>query len=320
MADSDLNLHQILLIAMPVVGVVGLLGNFLVCLTICCNRTLHNVTNLTIFNLAIADLLVSVFVSLNSFYTVTHHAEHPNGTQCSAGETFQHNSVWVFLFFLNSSTSHSVLCLTLVCFEQFIGINRPLKYPSYFTRRRITAMLLAVWGTPLIAYLPRTFLMTALCYSNNCLCKTKESLFSAIATLMLLFLPTAAIIWMYFRIIITLKRGARNLEEQGIQGPAQELHQARRKVTGILVVVVTAFFIFVIPGAVWFLVSTLTHSFLSREVEANIWHSHSLLASMNSSINPVLYAFKYEQLRKGFKAMVCRCYRWRPSFNQIGPL
>ena len=304
---------------MPIVGVVGFIGNVLVCMTICCNRTLHNVTNLTLLNLAIADLLVSALVPLNLLYTVTNDVE-TNDLQCGAHITFQYSTAWVFLFFANSSTSHSVLCLTLVCFEQFIGISRPLKYPTYFTRRKITAMLITVWSTPLIAYLPRTILMTKLCHKDICLCVMLEPLYSAIGTLMLFLLPTAAIIWMYFRIILTLKRGAINLEVQGIQGPARELHHARRKVTGILIVLITAFLIFVIPGAIWFLVSTLYYPVLSGDVQTNIWHSHALLSLLNSSINPVLYAFKYGVLRKAFKAMVCRCYGWRSSLNQIGPL
>ena len=58
---------------------------------------------------------------------------------------------------------------------------------------------------------------------------------------MIVFLvPVGSTIWMYIRILANLKQGARNLEEQGIQGPAQPLHQAHKKVTSTLAIVTTA--------------------------------------------------------------------------------
>ena len=62
--------------------------------------------------------------------------------------------------------------------------------------------------------------------------------------------------FLHIRIVANLKQGARNLEEQGIQGPAQQLHQAHRKVTSILATV-TSFFILVDPGAIWLFMDPL---------------------------------------------------------------
>ena len=115
-----------------------------------------------------------------------------------------------------------------------------------------------------------------------------------------------------------LKQGARNLEEQGIQGPAQELHQAHKKVTSTLAIITTAFFIFVLPGAVWFSISLFLDADLFN-IDVAIWNVFTLLSMMNSAINPILYGFKYVQLRKAFISMVCRCNQQRQP-NQIGPL
>ena len=140
---------------------------------------------------------------------------------------------------------------------------------------------------------------------------------------MIVFLvPIGATIWMYIQILDNLRQGARNLEEQGIQAPAQQLHQAHKKVTSTLAIVhvTTAFFILVLPGSIWFFIDSLLSGsdiINTSDIEI-IWNIFTFLSLVNSVINPVFYGFKYEQLRKAFKSMVCRCDRWRQP-NQVGP-
>ena len=138
------------------------------------------------------------------------------------------------------------------------------------------------------------------------------------------FVPVGATIWMYIRILANLKQGARNLEQQGIQGPAQQLHQAHKKVNSTLVIVTTAFLILVFPGAIVFIYVFIVRPYMIHNMTSgsnlfNLVDTYCVFLSLvNSVINPVLYGFKYEQLRKAFMSMVCRCDRWRQP-NQIGP-
>ena len=74
---------------------------------------------------------------------------------------------------------------------------------------------------------------------------------------MIVFLLLAGrTIWMYILILANLKQGTSYIEEQGIQGPAQQLHQAHKKVTSTLATV-TAFFILVNSGAIWLFMDPL---------------------------------------------------------------
>ena len=242
-----------------------------------------------------------------------------NNTQCTSELIFLQRRTWTYYFFINCFWAHSVLSLTLANFEHFIGITRPLQYPNYFTRRKIILLLLAVWVIPPMVYLPRiVFIMYQ---SDNCSFKYSagKTIFGILSMLVFL-VPIGATIWMYIRILANLRQGARNLEEQGIQGPAQQLHQAHKKVTSTLVIVTTAFFILVLPGAIWFLMDPLLNGsdIISASDIRIIWDIFIFLSLVNSVINPVLYGFKYEQLRKAFKSMVCRCDRWRQP-NQVGP-
>ncbi|XP_071788400.1 trace amine-associated receptor 8b-like [Asterias amurensis] len=311
---------------MPCVGSLGFVGNILVCVTIIYTKKLHNLTNLMVLNLAVADALVSLsstpYASVCLEYLLLGNSSSNSSiSQCTADRLDQFTLSWVYFFFINSFRAHSVLSLTLANYERFIGISRPLLYTSYFTRRKITLLLLAVWIIPVIVYLPRSFLKIHFYKRDNCVNgEVRKHTGSSIASMLLLLLPIAATIWMYIRILINLKQGARNLEEQGIQGPAQELHQAHKKVTSTLVIITTAFFILVLPRAIWFSFSMLFEpevGFLL--VNEAIWGICTLLSLLNSAINPVLYGFKVEQLRKAFINMATRCYQ-RKHPHQVGPL
>ncbi|XP_071797149.1 somatostatin receptor type 4-like [Asterias amurensis] len=323
--DVFFKTSAVILFLIPIVGSIGFVGNVLVCVTIIYTKKLHNVTNLMILNLAVADTLVSVscapYASISLQFSHSKNISlHSNSSHCPEDRLFQFTSTWIYYFFINCFRAHSVLSLTLANYERFIGISRPLHYSSYFTRRKITLLLLAVWIIPVIVCLPRSVFKIDQFKRDECVNgELQKPTASSILAMLLLFLPLAATIWMYIRILINLKQGARNLEEQGIQGPAQELHQAHKKVTSTLAIITTAFFILVLPGAVWFSISLLLDADLFN-IDVAIWNVFTLLSMMNSAINPVLYGFKYVQLRKAFISMVCRSCNQQRQPNQIGPL
>ena len=323
MADDNIKINLLFQCVFVIVGIVGFIGNVLVCVTICYTRTLHNVTNFMILNLAIADALVSTFLPLQPFIHVDPVTTSFNSTQCTSEIIVQQNSIWTYFFFVSCFSAQSAMSLTLANVERFIGITQPLQYPNYFTRRKITRFLLAVWVIPPMVHLPRTVFIMIKNHSDNCLLKDSagETVF-AILSMLVFLVPVGATIWVYIRILANLKQGAMNLEEQGIQGPAQQLHQAHKKVTSTLVIVTTAFLILVLPGAMFFFLDPFLGlsdpNIISGSDLLNLWNLFSFLSLVNSVINPVLYGFKYEQLRKAFMSMVCRCDRWRQP-NQVGP-
>ena len=316
MADDNIKINLFFQCVFVIVGIAGFIGNVLVCVTICYTRTLHNVTNFMILNLAIADALVSTCLPLQPFIHLDDATSYFNSTHCTSEIIVQQNSIlWTYFFFVNCFSAQSAMSLTLANFERFIGINRPLQYPNYFTRINIILLLLAVWVIPPMVHLPGTVFMMIKNHSDNCSLKY-------ILSMLVFLVPVGATIWMYIRILANLKQGARNLEEQGIQGPAQQLLQAHKNVTSTLVIVTTAFLILVFPGAIWLFMYPLLDRYDSNMTSGSNLFILSVifcfLSLVNYVINPVLYGFKYEQLRKAFMSIVCRCDRWRQP-NQVGP-
>ena len=126
-----------------------------------------------ILNLAIADALVSTFIPLHPFINLDDVTTSFNSTQCTSEIIVLQYSTWTYYFFVSCFSAHSVMSLTLANYERFIGITRHLQYPNYFTRRKITLFLLAVWVIPPMVHLPRTVFMIIQYQPDNC--SLKES-------------------------------------------------------------------------------------------------------------------------------------------------
>ena len=208
MADVYTTINLVFPCVFIIVGIVGFIGNVLVCVTICYTRTLHNVTNFMILNLAIADALVSTCYPVEPFLTFGYFTMSFNSTQCTSELIFQLNSTHTYFFFITCFSAHSVLSLALANFERFIGITRPLQYPNYFTRRKIILLLLAVWVIPPMVHLPRIVFMIVQYQSDNCSFKysSGETIFGIVSMIVFL-VPVGATIWMYIRILANLRQG-----------------------------------------------------------------------------------------------------------------
>ncbi|XP_038078870.1 trace amine-associated receptor 9-like [Patiria miniata] len=299
-------------------SIVGFIGNALVCLTILKTKALHNVTNYMLFNLAVADFIVSIEGILEQSVE-----NHRRGIgifgYCTPSFIYNFNVYFIFSYFQKVSFANSVFALTLATFERYIGIIKPLHYFTFFTKRRLISMLLFMWLAPYLteAFSP-IFYITAY-EADNCTVPSAEKYpitrATGIVRLFFVFIiPSIALAYMYARILINLKRGARHLENQGIQGPqSQELHQAHKKVTKSLLLVIAAFFILILPSQILrnviVYLNVFDGDYYAAELVSNLI---ACLSSMNSAINPIMYGLSYSQLRRACIAMLCpfdRCKR-----------
>ncbi|XP_038064306.1 somatostatin receptor type 2-like [Patiria miniata] len=285
-----------------VVGSLGFIGNVLVCVTICYTEALHSITNLFILNLAVADALASVAHVADPFTTQQLSVEkslYNDTVTCPVQLNFW-VSVQSVVYYLHSSLlAHSVFGLTLVTHERFIGIVKPLQHASYFSRRKIAVMLLAMWMTPLVVELPR-FVYVIDYQRQKCTGDSEYEYMFSILSMLLLAGPTGAMVWMYVQILKNLKQGAKNLQQLGVKGSAKELLEAHKKVTVAMALVTAAFFILVLPTKI----VKLTFEIIVKPSPLAVSQTFTLLVVLNSAINPVLYGFKYKQLRESFVSMV----------------
>ncbi|XP_033640855.1 neuromedin-U receptor 2-like [Asterias rubens] len=308
---------------MAVQGSVGVIGNLLVCLTIAKTKSMHNVTNCLLFNLASADACVSLMAFLELYFGLHFRSKIGIFGYCTPSFIFNFNSHFMYGYFVKSLYTCSILSLTLATFERYIGIIHPFQHSSFLTRRKIISMLCSTWVLPLLYELPTTIAFIILYVSDNCTIPTYDKypgllVLEVVRTFATFVLPCIVLAFMYIKILVNLKSGARHLEEQGVQGPPQELYRAHKKVTQALSFVVAAFFILILPGQMLRLLIIYTNYFGGNyDLSECLSKINSILISCNSVINPIVYGFKYTQLRRACIAVLCPCSTRCNRSNQV---
>ncbi|XP_072763414.1 5-hydroxytryptamine receptor 2A isoform X2 [Anoplolepis gracilipes] len=112
----------------------GGLGNILVCLAVGLDRRLHNVTNYFLLSLAVADLLVSLFVM-------------PLGAIPGFLGYWPFGVVWCNVYVTCDvlACSASIMHMCFISLGRYLGIRNPLRTRHTSTKRVVSFKIAAVW-------------------------------------------------------------------------------------------------------------------------------------------------------------------------------
>ena len=135
--------HSILLLTVnAIVGVLGSLGNWLVCLAIATNSRLRRSSNYLLFSLAIADLIVILicepivleFISQLTFF---------HKCRTSAEELVYHVLV-------SLSCQTSFFHLVSIRIDRFVAVAFPVRHKIFMEKGGLNVMLIASWSLPIL--------------------------------------------------------------------------------------------------------------------------------------------------------------------------
>ncbi|VDM52589.1 unnamed protein product [Angiostrongylus costaricensis] len=150
------------LLLLPILCLVGLIGNAMVCIAIATDRRLHNVTNYFLFSLALADLLVCLLVMpLSIIVEVKHGVWTWNVSLCLL-------YVYADVFLCSASIVH----MSVISLDRYLGISQPLRARNK-SRTMITVKISLVWIITLIISCPIAVLAsydhTNILQNNSCM-------------------------------------------------------------------------------------------------------------------------------------------------------
>ncbi|CAH1971928.1 unnamed protein product [Acanthoscelides obtectus] len=271
--------------------VVTVLGNVLTILAILLSKRLSSMmANYFVFSLAIGDLLVGFSIPYHMlFYMI--------GEDFGSGKT----SCLLRFVFTSFACSSSITNLLLIAMDRYVAIVYPLHYGSFMTKKRVCIFIAASWVTAttmasvplmwndwhegvrceLVHVVPHNFLAWVVC-------------------------PTFALIWtamllLYARICREANGHVRRIRETTSSQDGQVMCVSTRdsKSFQLTLMILGCFTISWIP----YFVITL----YIQELVPNVYEISLNLAMANSSMNPLIYAWKNTNFRKAFLCLLkCR--------------
>ncbi|XP_073482617.1 5-hydroxytryptamine receptor 2B isoform X1 [Aquarana catesbeiana] len=191
-----------LLTLMVIIPTIG--GNILVILAISLEKKLQNATNYFLMSLAVADLLVGIFVMPIALLTIMFKPVWPL-PQCLC-------AIWLFLDVLFSTASIIHLCA--ISLDRYIAIKKPIQASQYNTRAKTLIKIAVVWLISACIAVPipiKGLLNPDTIFNSNttCLVRTEHfKYFIIYGSMAAFFIPFAIMVVIYFLTIHLLRKKA----------------------------------------------------------------------------------------------------------------
>lgn len=278
------------------VCIVGLLGNTLVIYVVIRFSKMQTVTNMYIVNLAIADEFFLIGIP---FLIVTMYKQEWifGNTMCK---------VYMISTSINQFTSS--IFLLIMSADRYIAVCHPISSPKWRTPFISRIVSLLAWTISAIFVLPVVMYASAFpTYANATTCNIiwaendSGSTTFTIYSLILGFTVPLFFIFVFYCLVI------RKLKTVGPKNKSKEKKRSHRKVTNLVLTVVTVYVLCWLPYwvAQVALISTPIEECRSPII-ITIFLLASCLSYSNSAMNPILYAFLSDNFKKSFvKACTC---------------
>ena len=315
--------NQVLLaenILLIFISILIIMGNTLVLLATWRERSLHQPNKYFIACLAVADLLIGIFIGPLNVYI--HSVDYESRRDMSIH--FCRFMVWIDTLVVTAS----VYTLMFISFDRYLKISKPLKYRYRMTTSKSLKIIFVIW---LISTAFATYTVTPysggygflanggfLCTDYDSGTESKLKRYLTFLYVSVIFLPAIVIMIMYARIFVVAHKRLKMLRngevsETGSGQIGKSVLRQDLKIVRMLLIVVGVFLFCWLPLCIS-IFSIMYNSntfkgwsyrlfFLYRLV---IW----LLPLINSVCNPIIYACLDQTYREAFKdlfrKMMCR--------------
>ena len=289
----------------------SLIGNAIVVAIVWRSRRMQTSVNLFIVNMAVADLVVSL-------YTPRAMAISYAGYQWLVSGTFGAVLCKISMLFNQVPMIASVLTVVAISFDRFAAVVYPLQ--TIVTKRRCKIAIVSTWVVAFAVRLPTGFAVELRYNADKLYCYLllddvygagTARVFYQFTFVAIFCVPFALIVALYAVIIFVLKRG-RGLGVHMDSAKSQERIRRRREATNkkvlrMITAVVIAFWL----CWCYYYIHLILYAY-GVPASCELLFVRSFLAHFNSALNPCLYVIFSENYRKGFwqiLSRVCGCLR-----------
>ena len=284
---------------------LSLFGNVMVVRVVHKNRRMRTITNYLIINMALADLLTTVFNMLPTLYWIF------RGLDVWAVGGWIGETLCKLLNFAQSvSITVSVFTLCAIAFDRFFAIFRPLK--RVITFRVAKGIIGASWMSSIVVAGPQLYVLTTAGKKGHGQCvehwgapfdeATAPRDYTIALFVLLYALPLAVIAFLYT--VIMLKLWRRRAPGQQLSLNQENKDKTNRKVLKMLVTVVIVFALSWLPLYVRMFVMFAESDRYVCGLPYEMDFLTLYLGHANSAINPYIYVIFNENYRRGFKSVL----------------
>lgn len=284
-------LHTFFLV---VLTVLSFTGNYFVCLAVYRNRRLRTITNLYVLALAIADIILSIFV-------------FPFSAVASALRQwpFSYNFCQFNGFISYYWGAVSIFTLTLTAINRYFCIVRPEHYQDLFTKRRTLVSLVLVWIVALCLGLLIIFeaRVEFQWHPTSLYCREilpnnlSQRLIAVLIIGICSVLSSFCIVFCYARVFNAIRRHNNAVAPSLQSGSNAEKRRAEEvRTCRILFAAVVAVCACWLPTIVIMILEYCFH----RVVPSSVGYLRVLSALISSWINPIIYGVMNRTMRKEF--------------------
>ncbi|XP_034827004.1 pyrokinin-1 receptor-like [Maniola hyperantus] len=293
--EESVLIKTILSIFLSAFMVLSLMGNACTCAVIIRERSMRTPTNCYLLNLAITDLVISIFVPVE-IYIIWVPDFYPLGEQgCRI-----HFLLWDLL------SGCSVLTILAFTIERYLVIAKPFLRQKLLLTSRVYKIITVNWVVSLIFSVPSVYYVYFVERKENVYCfltvpDKQKTYLIALELIIFYAMPMTVIFGMYVMIAIKLKSTKPESRPSPVYGK-----QNRNKAVKMLAAVAASFFICWSPYTV-LRIMILTPSLRYQE-HYILWRVFIYLSSINSymsaAINPILYGLMSRRFQRAFKDLL----------------
>jgi hypothetical protein len=298
------------------IAIFTVLGNTMVLVATWRERILHQPNKYFIACLAVADLLVGMFVAPLKLYN--YNIESRSVHLCRF-------IVWIDTIALIAS----IYSLTFISFDRYVKIRKPLQYRSRMTTSKSLKIIFIIWfiSTAFATYAATPHSGSwGILLTRKDICPyddTKKEEFYTFLAVSALLLPTVVILVMYALIYVVVHKRQKMLRNGELSQTRNDQNQRSAflqdlKVIRMLLIVVGVFIICWGPYFIYTLLVLYYPNFIDLHGGSLSYRRRSVaihlvictLPYLNSLCNPVIYACLDQTYREAFKnlfqRMICR--------------
>ncbi|XP_078347138.1 QRFP-like peptide receptor [Oculina patagonica] len=285
---------------------INFLGNALVIFVVLRNRRMQTPMNYLLTNLALADLLFALFFIPRRLLIT--EFRHPTGWVGDfLCKTFTHaNLSWM-------ASVAAVITLLFIAWERYHAIIHPHNSRGRMTKGRLRKLVIITWISSGFFLLPETWVIRYDEKKRACIFDFPDWLGKADAVMWLFAIglfPLGAMGILYGRVV----RRLWFTNDHTTSVSQRTMLKSRKRVTKTVLVITVVLGISWLPNLIYYFLEMFLLINDTRTIATNIGSSETLFRvvsyvfiSINSTINPVIYATQDRTFRRHMWSVLTRC-------------